>query len=34
MWHIWGVSMGKPEGKFPLRRPGNGWEDNIEIGLM
>jgi hypothetical protein len=25
------VLVGKPEGKRPLGRPRNGWEDNINI---
>jgi hypothetical protein len=31
MWHVWGVSVGKSEGKSPLRRPGHGWEENIDV---
>jgi hypothetical protein len=27
------VSVGKPEGKRPLGRPRNRWEDNIKIDL-
>jgi hypothetical protein len=28
------VLVGKPEGKRPLGRPRNRWEDNIKIGLQ
>jgi hypothetical protein len=40
MQHIWGrggayrVLMGKHEGKRPLGRPRNGWEDNIKMDLQ
>jgi len=40
MQHIWGrggayrVLVGKPEGKRPLARPRNGWEDNIKMDLQ
>jgi hypothetical protein len=27
------ISMGKPEGKRPLRRPRRRWEHNIKIDL-
>jgi hypothetical protein len=27
------VSVGKPEGKTPLRRPRRGWKDNIRMDL-
>jgi hypothetical protein len=27
---VYGVLVGKPEGKRPLRRPRSGWEDNIK----
>jgi hypothetical protein len=27
------VSVGKPEGKRPRRRPRHRWEDNIKMGL-
>jgi hypothetical protein len=39
MWHAWGrgevfgVVVGRPEGKRPLGRPRRMWEDNIKIGL-
>jgi len=41
MWHAWrrgevfvyGVSVGRPERKRPLRRPGRRWEDNIKMDL-
>ena len=28
------VSVGKPEGRRPLRRPRRRWEDNIKMGLQ
>jgi hypothetical protein len=28
------VLVGKPEGKRPLGRPRNGWEDNIKMDLQ
>ena len=28
------VSVGKPEGKTPLGRPGRRWEDNIKMDLQ
>jgi hypothetical protein len=28
------VLVGKPEGKRPLGRPRNRWEDNIKMGLQ
>jgi len=31
MWHVWELSVGRPEGKSLLRRLGHGWEDNVEI---
>jgi hypothetical protein len=39
MWHAWGgggvygVLVGRPEGKRPLGRPRRGWEDNIKMDL-
>jgi hypothetical protein len=27
------VSMGKPEGNKPLRKPRNKWEDNFKVDL-
>jgi len=30
---IFGVLVGKPEGKRPLGRPRHRWEDNIKIDL-
>ena len=30
---VYRVSVGKPEGKKPLWRPGRGWEDNIKMDL-
>jgi hypothetical protein len=38
MWHAWGrvvyrVSVGRPEGKRPLRRPRRKWKDNIKMDL-
>jgi len=40
MWHAWGrgevlygVLVGRPEGKRPLGRPSHRWEDNIELDL-
>jgi len=32
MWERRG-SVGKPEGKKPLGRPGHRWEDNIKMGI-
>jgi hypothetical protein len=32
MWERKG-SMGKPEGKRPLGRPGHRWEDNIKMDI-
>ena len=29
--NAYGVSVGKPEVKIPLRRPGHRWEDNIKV---
>jgi len=29
-----GVLMGEPEGKRPLGRSGNRWEDNIEMDIQ
>ncbi len=29
-----GVHKGKPEGKRPLQRPRNRWEDNIKMDLQ
>jgi hypothetical protein len=31
---IYWVLVGKPEGKRPLGRPWNRWEDNIELDLQ
>jgi hypothetical protein len=31
---VYRVSMGKPEGKTPLGRPGRRWEDNIRMDLQ
>jgi hypothetical protein len=35
MWHVcvYGVLVGKPEGKRPLGRPRRRWEDNIKMAL-
>jgi hypothetical protein len=38
MWHTWGkgvygVLVGRPEGKRPLGRPRHRWEDNIKMDL-
>jgi hypothetical protein len=40
MWHAWGegrgvygVLVGRPEGKRPLGRPRHRWEDNIKMDL-
>jgi hypothetical protein len=30
---VYGVLMGKPEGKRPLGRPRHRWEDNIKMDL-
>ena len=31
---IYGILVGKPEGKRPLGRPMRRWEDNIKMGLQ
>jgi hypothetical protein len=31
---VYGVLVGKPEGKRPLRRPRCRWEDNIKMDLQ
>ena len=31
---VYRVSVGKPEGKRPLGRPRNRWEDNIKMDLQ
>jgi hypothetical protein len=31
---VYGVMVGKPEGKRPLGRPRPRWEDNIEMDLQ
>jgi hypothetical protein len=31
---VYGVLVGKPEGKRPLGRPRRGWEDNIKMDLQ
>ena len=31
---VYGVLMGKPEGKRPLGRPRRRWEDNIKMDLQ
>jgi hypothetical protein len=31
---VYGVLVGRPEGKRPLGRPRHRWEDNIKIDLM
>jgi hypothetical protein len=31
---IYGVLVGKPEGKRPLGRPRRRWEDNIKMDLQ
>jgi len=31
---VYGVLVGKPEGKKPLGRPRRGWEDNIKMDLQ
>jgi len=31
---LFGVLMGKPEGKRPLGRPRRRWEDNIKMNLQ
>jgi hypothetical protein len=30
---VYGVLIGRPEGKRPLGRPRHRWEDNIKMGL-
>jgi len=32
--YVYGVLLGKPEGKRPLGRPRRGWEDNIKMDLQ
>ena len=39
MWHgrgrgVYGVLVGKPEGKVTLRRPKHRWEVNIKMNLQ
>jgi hypothetical protein len=37
MWEsrsVYGVLVGKPEGKRPLGRPRRRWEDNIKMNLQ
>jgi hypothetical protein len=31
--NAYGILMGKPEGKRPLKRPRHRWEDNIKMDL-
>ena len=31
---VYGVLVGKPEGKSPLGRPSRRWEDNIKMDLQ
>jgi len=31
---VWGVLVGKPEGKRPLGRPRRRWDDNIMMDLQ
>jgi len=31
---VYGVLVGRPEGKRPLRRPGRRWEDNIKMDIQ
>jgi hypothetical protein len=31
---VYGVLVGKPEGKRPLRRPWRRWEDNIKMDFQ
>jgi len=31
---VYGLLVGKPEGKRPFGRPTCGWEDNIKMGLQ
>jgi len=31
---VYGVLVGKPEGKRPLGRPRHRWEDNIKVDLQ
>jgi hypothetical protein len=31
---VYGVLVGKPDGKRPLGRPRRSWEDNIKINLQ
>jgi hypothetical protein len=33
MKNAYKIFLGKPEGKRPLRRPRNRWEDSIRMGL-
>jgi hypothetical protein len=32
-WNVYGILVGKPEGKRPLGRPRSRWMDNIEMDL-
>jgi len=31
---VYGVLVGKPEGKRPLGRPRCGWENNLKMDLL
>jgi hypothetical protein len=31
---LYGVLVGKPEGKRPLGKPKRSWEDNIKMGIQ
>jgi len=31
---LYRASVGRPEGRRPLRRPGRSWEKNIKINLQ
>jgi len=31
---VFGILMGKPEGKRPLGKPAHSWEDNIKMDLQ
>jgi hypothetical protein len=32
--NVYGLLVGKPEGKRPLGRPGSRWMDNIKVDLL
>jgi hypothetical protein len=34
MRHAHKILVGKPEGRTPLRRPRNRWEDNVKMDIL